>query len=209
MLGIVWISKRVGVVLVVEDASDTVCCWLFLVFDLWFPHICWDMQVSRRLGCFHHAVVLSVTFKKMTLLLSFRMPCHTSVWKTCCTALLIHLDVVQTSLRRSQSLLCLKGCDTCCVCSGGIGPWIGLCWRSIHTPKKRWVWICSYSSFSLKRCSRLIHVIFFSQFGFRVPCWFRARDLYTSLRSIYVVIPLLYHRCNTLLGLIMWLPGQV
>lgn len=119
-------------------------CFLSLISD---SHI--FVEICRFQGvwvAFITLAVLSVTFKKKTLLLSFRTPCHTSVWKTCCTALLIRLDVVQTSLRRSQSLLCSKGCDTCWVCSGGIGLWICLCWRSIQTPKKIWVWICSDSS---------------------------------------------------------------
>jgi len=33
------------------DGNIVACWWLLLTFDLWFFQICWDLQLSRCLGC--------------------------------------------------------------------------------------------------------------------------------------------------------------
>ncbi|RHN55068.1 hypothetical protein MtrunA17_Chr5g0413691 [Medicago truncatula] len=42
-------------------------------------------------------------------------------YKTRCAALMIHLDVVQMSLRSCQSLLCSKGSCLLCFVTGVVG----------------------------------------------------------------------------------------
>jgi len=73
MFGLVWISKRVGVFLFVEDDGDTVCRWLFLAFDLWFFRICWYLQFSRCFGRFHHTGGSLWRFKRKDVVSVFLM----------------------------------------------------------------------------------------------------------------------------------------